>query len=97
LYKRKQLSLDLYGIGYQGMTNEQLPVQESTSAFAKDENGLPFVPAYATLNFKAAWFLNPNLTINAGFENITNQLYRPYGSGISAAGQNLILGIRCRW
>lgn len=97
LYKRKKLSLDLYGIGYQGMSNAQLPIQESTSAFAKDENGLPFVPAYATLNFKAAWFVNQHLTFNAGIENITNQLYRPYGSGISAAGRNLIFGIRCKW
>ena len=97
LYKRKQLSFDLYSIGYQTMTNDQIPSPESTDSFAKDENGLPFVPGYVTLNFKGAWFINQYLTLNAGVENITDELYRPFGAGISAPGRNFLVGLRCRW
>ncbi|WP_367328132.1 hypothetical protein, partial [Lentimicrobium sp.] len=57
-------------------------------------NGNPYVPAWATLNFKAAWYINRNFTLNAGVENITDQLYRPFASGISAPGRNFIIAVR---
>ena len=65
--------------------------------FAKDGDGKPFVPAWMTLNFKAAWFINRHLTLNGGIENITDQLYRPFGSGISAPGRNFIVAVKVKW
>ncbi|MBS1233626.1 MAG: TonB-dependent receptor, partial [Bacteroidetes bacterium] len=67
------------------------------AAYAKDENNNPFVPGWFTLNLKAAWYLNKAIALNAGVENITDRLYRPYASGISAPGRNFILAIKLRF
>lgn len=98
-YERKKFRFDLYMNFNDRMDYEDLPLGDRNDAvtFAKDENGLPFVPAWYTLNFKASWFINSYLALNAGLENITDQLYRPYSSGISAAGRNVIVALRCRF
>ena len=62
--------------------------------YASDKNGLPYSPGWYTLNFKSSFQLNTQITLTAGWENITNQRYRPYSSGIVAAGTNLIFSLR---
>jgi hemoglobin/transferrin/lactoferrin receptor protein len=62
--------------------------------YAQDENGDPYSPGWYTLNFKASYQLIKNLAVTAGWENITNQRYRPYSSGIVAAGSNFIVSLR---
>ena len=98
-WERKKLLLDLYAEYNAGMDFKDLPLSERQDAtpYAKDKNGNPYVPAWTTLNFKAAYYINPTFTINAGIENITDQLYRPYASGISAPGRNFIIGVRARF
>ncbi len=98
-WERKKLLLDLYAEYNSGMDFEDLPLSERQDAtsYAKDKNGNPYVPAWTTLNFKAAYYINPTFTLNAGVENITDQLYRPYASGISAPGRNFIIGVRARF
>ena len=59
--------------------------------YAKDGNGNPYAPRWYTLNFGAQYNLTKALLLNATLENITNQRYRPYSSGIAAAGTNLIV------
>jgi hemoglobin/transferrin/lactoferrin receptor protein len=68
--------------------------QAKTDIYAKDANGKPYSPAWYTLNLKASYQLTKNLLISTGFENITNQRYRPYSSGIVAAGSNFIISLR---
>lgn len=53
-------------------------------------------PAWATFNMRASWQINPEIQINAGVENIFDQHYRPYSSGISAPGINFTLTLRAR-
>ncbi|HLO91900.1 MAG TPA: TonB-dependent receptor [Lentimicrobium sp.] len=86
------LQADLYANYNAGVDYDQLPYAEAADGapYAKDENGLPYIPGWYTLNFKATWFINKNLSVNAGVENITNQLYRPFASGITAPGINFI-------
>jgi hemoglobin/transferrin/lactoferrin receptor protein len=95
-YERQKLRFDLYAEYNAGMAFEDLPLSERVDAtpYAKDNNGNPFVPAWTTLNFKAAWYINRTFTLNGGVENITDQLYRPFASGISAPGRNFILTLR---
>jgi hemoglobin/transferrin/lactoferrin receptor protein len=78
------------------LKNEDLAPSEQakTDIYAKDENGNPFSPAWYTLNLKASYQLNHHLTFNAGWENMTNQQYRPYSSGIVAPGHNFIFSVR---
>lgn len=51
-------------------------------------------PSWATLNLKTSYQLSDELQINAGIENIFDKHYRPYSSGISAAGRNVTVAIR---
>jgi len=78
------------------MSYNQLPLvdRSDNSIYAKTADGLPFVPSWYTLNFKLAWFFNQHFSFNAGIENITDQLYRNFSSGISAPGRNFILSLR---
>jgi hemoglobin/transferrin/lactoferrin receptor protein len=68
--------------------------QAKTDIYAKDKDGKPYSPGWYTLNLKASYQLINNVLITAGWENITNQRYRPYSSGIVAAGSNLIGSVR---
>jgi len=61
--------------------------------YAIDENGNPFSPSWYTLNFRSQYSISNALKASLSLENITNQRYRTYSSGISAPGTNLILGL----
>ncbi len=76
-----------------------MPVGEQgkTEIYAKDENGNPYSPGWYTLNFKALYQITNYLAVSAGLENITDQRYRPYSSGISAPGRNFILSLRANF
>lgn len=62
--------------------------------YATDKNGNPFSPSWYTLNLRAQYSINENLEIIASLENITDQRYRPYSSGIAAPGRNFILSAK---
>lgn len=71
------------------------PVEQAkTDIYAKDIDGKPYSPSWYTLNLKASYQLNPATLLTAGLENMTNRRYRPYSSGIVAAGSNLIFSVR---
>ncbi len=50
--------------------------------------------AWATYNLYASWNLTKRFTLNGAVENITDLHYRPFASGVSAAGRNFILSLR---
>ena len=58
--------------------------------YALDENGNPYSPSWMTINVRSKYSFSKMLNINFTVENITNKLYRPYSSGISAPGINFI-------
>lgn len=88
----KKLSLDLYTIYTVERPHDEMPEDEKNKdyIYALDANGDPYAPAWYTLNFKAMYKVTDNFAINAGIENITDQRYRPYSSGITAPGINFI-------
>ena len=98
-YQYKQFRADFYFVYNGEMTNERLPLSEQNDSFiyAKDENGNPYTPAWYTLNLKMIYHFNRNLSMSGGVENITDQLYRNYSSGISAPGRNFILSIKAKF
>ena len=67
---------------------------EKPYLYASDTNGKPYAPGWYTINFKAMYKMNNYLTVNAGIENITDQLYRSYSSGVAGAGRNFILSLK---
>lgn len=58
-----------------------------------DENGNPYSPSWYTLNLRSQYQISDALTASLSLENITDQRYRTYSSGISAPGINLILAL----
>jgi hemoglobin/transferrin/lactoferrin receptor protein len=96
LFTRGWLKAEMYTDFNGELSFDQLSPSEVDKAYlyASDENGNPFSPNWYTLNLKASIKLNPYLTVMGGVENITDQLYRPYSSGISAPGRNYSLSLR---
>ncbi len=75
---------------------EDMPEEEKGKAYiyATDKNGNPYAPGWATINFKTSYQFTDKFTVNAGIENLTDQRYRPYSSGIVAAGRNFVISLR---
>ncbi|MFK7950754.1 MAG: TonB-dependent receptor [Saprospiraceae bacterium] len=51
-------------------------------------------PSWYTLNAYATYNLDKNIFFTVAFENIMDVHYRPFSSGVSAPGRNLILSLR---
>ncbi len=49
---------------------------------------------WATVNINNSYKVNDKLTVNMNIENLLDTHYRPYSSGISAPGFNVILSVR---
>ncbi|RXQ92231.1 TonB-dependent receptor [Ancylomarina salipaludis] len=98
-FKANNLNLQFYA-AYQGERKfEDLALEEQAKdeIYAKDANGNNYSPSWYTLNFKAICDLTDKFELCAGIENLTDQRYRPYSSGISAPGRNFILSLRCNF
>jgi hemoglobin/transferrin/lactoferrin receptor protein len=74
---------------------EQLNAEErvKTAIYAKDAAGKPYSPGWYTLSLSMNWQCREWARIGAGVENITDQSYRPYSSGIAAAGRNFYISL----
>ncbi|WP_055444282.1 TonB-dependent receptor [Lacinutrix himadriensis] len=66
---------------------------EKEYIYALDNNGNPYSPSWYTLNFSAQMEVYKNTTVTASLENITDQRYKTYSSGIAAPGRNLIIAV----
>ncbi len=95
-YKQNKLTLEATAIYNSEISYEDLaPTErEKTNIYAIDGNGKPYSPEWYTLNLKASYQVIQNLLVTTGWENMTNQRYRPYSSGIVAAGSNFIIALR---
>lgn len=98
-YQGKKLNLQLYTQfqGEQSFENLAIEERSKDEIYAKDRNGNNYAPAWYTLNIKALYPITDNLTFTTGLENITDQRYRPYSSGISGAGRNFIMALRANF
>lgn len=93
-YQSKKLSSKLE-LEYNGEINfNDLANTEKDKAYlyAKDRNGNPYSPDWLSLNLSNNYKINKHWNGYLTIENILNKRYRPYSSGISAAGRNFILG-----
>ena len=95
-YSTNRFKTDLYGVYSAKISfNDLAPSEQAKSyLYASDENGNPYSPEWYTINFKAIYQLTDFLMLSAGVENITNQRYRPYSSGIAAPGMNIIFSVK---
>jgi hemoglobin/transferrin/lactoferrin receptor protein len=86
----------LFGITRLSYTADNLAAEERAKdyMYALDKNGDPYSPNWWTLNFKAMYQLSELWAVSGGVENISDQRYRPYSSGLVAPGRNFILSLR---
>ena len=52
------------------------------------------MPAWYTLNLRTGYKFNSNMSIQIALENIMDQNYRVFSSGVSAPGRNLVITLR---
>jgi hemoglobin/transferrin/lactoferrin receptor protein len=94
-YKKGKIHLQFYAaysasVSYENLNEEE---RQKPAIYARDENGKPYSPSWYTLNMKGMFTVFKSSTLNIGFENLTNQRYRTYSSGIVAPGINAIVGL----
>ena len=92
IYQQKKLRSEFY-VEYNGdRDRNEIPSSEiDRKAYLYTDSGSP---GWYTFNLKSSYQVSEHLNVNAGIENILDQHYRPYSSGISAPGRNFILAIR---
>lgn len=98
-YANKSLRLQFYAmysaeVSYENLNEEE---RQKPVIYAKDDDGNPYSPSWYTLNFKASYQFTDHLSVSAGLENITDQRYRPYSSGLVAPGRNFIISLRANF
>ncbi|MGE5797859.1 MAG: TonB-dependent receptor domain-containing protein [Ignavibacteria bacterium] len=96
IFRKDKVEANLYAVYNGKILHEDLAPSESEKdyVYAKDENGEIYTPSWYTLNFKLSCRFLENFEAYFGVENITDRRYRPYSSGISAAGRNFIGSLR---
>ena len=95
-YSASQIKLELSAIYSGEFSNEELAAEEQSKAYlyAIDNNGLPYSPGWYTLNFKANYQINDTWSVSGGVENMADNRYKTYSSGIVAPGRNFIMAIK---
>ncbi|TYA60214.1 TonB-dependent receptor [Formosa maritima] len=74
--------------------NQMAPSErEKDYIYALDENGDPYAPSWYTLNLRTQYQITKTATVVASLENITDQRYKTYSSGIASPGRNFIISL----
>ena len=96
IWKNEKILFDAFLVYNSELSFNQLSPSEFSKdyLYAKDSDGNPYSPSWYTLNLRTQYKWKDKLTLTASLENITDQRYRPYSSGISAAGRNLIIALQ---
>ena len=97
IWKHNKLQMDGF-INYNGtLRSSDISDELADYLFALDSKGNPYAPSWYTLNLRAQFDFNSSVSFVGAVENITNQRYRTYSSGIASAGTNLIMAINCKF
>ena len=90
-YVNKKLRAEFYAVYNAPIAFDDLaPSERSKTHIYSSEGSL----AWYTLNLKANYRFKTIYSFNIGIENLLDLHYRPYSSGISAAGRNLYVSLR---
>jgi hemoglobin/transferrin/lactoferrin receptor protein len=98
-WTRERLRVELFTQFSAGFDHDELPPSEQAKApiYALDGNGDPYSPGWYTIGVRGSFQLNRTLQITGGVENLSDQRYRPYSSGITAPGRNWLVALRTRF
>ncbi|HLV13655.1 MAG TPA: TonB-dependent receptor [Xanthomarina sp.] len=95
IWKNDKFLLDAFAEYNSELSFYQMAPSEQSKdyMYAIDKNGNPYAPSWFTLNFRSQYQLTKAATITASLENITDQRYKTYSSGIASPGRNLIISL----
>jgi hemoglobin/transferrin/lactoferrin receptor protein len=95
VWKKDKLQIDAFAEYNNELSFDQLAPSEQSKDFiyALDDNGNPYAPSWFTLNLRTQYQVSKAATLTAALENITDQRYQTYSSGIAAPGRNLIVSL----
>ena len=98
-YRTSKLHMELYSQYSGEVAYKDLAVSEQGKPhlYAPDGQGNHYAPGWYTLNLKGSYKLSEYLMVSSGIENITDQRYRTYSSGITAPGRNFILSLKANF
>ena len=90
-WQQKKWRVEAFSLfnGWKRIADYRLDAEDNESGATPDGT-----PAWHTLNLRASYSPLPYLTIQLAAENLTDQNYRPFASGVSAAGRNFIVALR---
>ncbi|WP_372757382.1 TonB-dependent receptor plug domain-containing protein [Mariniflexile sp.] len=96
VYANKGFKLDAFVAYNNELSFNQLAPSEIEKdyIYELDANGNPYSPSWYTLNIRSQYQLTDATTLTASLENITDQRYKTYSSGIASAGRNFILSLK---
>lgn len=96
VWKKDKLQIDAFAEYNNELSFDQLATSEHDKdyIYALDTNGNPYSPSWYTLNLRTQYQLSQSTSITAALENITDQRYLTYSSGITAPGRNLIMSLK---
>ncbi|MFN8117872.1 MAG: TonB-dependent receptor [Bacteroidia bacterium] len=94
IYKNKNIDGEFF-VRYNGKKSsaDYSPSGEDNAAYSADK-AKGYMPGWFTLNVRIGVNLTKNLRLNAACENITDNRYRVFASGINAPGRNIIISLR---
>ncbi len=96
IFFQQAISFDFYCMYNGEKSFSELPQEEIDKPYiyAVDGDGNPYSPSWYTLNLKINYQPNSTFGFSGGVENITDQRYRTYSSGIVAAGRNVFVSAK---
>ena len=95
IWTKARLKADIF-LNFNGeIRYEDLALTERSKGFLYDldAEGNPYSPSWYTLNLRSQYKISESIRASLTLENITDQRYRSYSSGIAAPGRNLILAL----
>jgi hemoglobin/transferrin/lactoferrin receptor protein len=97
-YQRKKWRAMVSSVYNAAISFDRLSLTERADRhlYATDENGNPYAPGWTIFNLNALYDISRYLQLSAGVENLLDRRYRPYSSGITAPGRNVIMAVRAR-
>ena len=93
VWNNDKLTFDAF-VNFSGsLDTDEISNELSSHLFAQDNQDRPYAPSWYTLNIRTKYKFSDTISLVGSIENISNQGYRPFASGISAPGSNFIFSI----
>lgn len=97
LVKQNKMDGEFF-VRFQGKkaTDDYSPSGEDNAQYSADR-AKGYMPAWFTVNARVGFNINNSLRINLACENITDNRYRVFASGINSPGRNFIISLRAKF